>query len=152
MQFTWSYLFPVYRSKINLRKFSTKLFLWFLLNLFTSKENTKIKSGVLVRVKVEIKGQLSEGIVHMKMIFISILLLQSTILADLIGWNRYSGLIIIKNRIENSNFLPSHQDEIIQYLVKRGQYADLRQFLQIARNSDRQFRQKRIADYKASNE
>ena len=88
----------------------------------------------------------------MKMIFISILLLQSTILADLIGWNRYSGLIIIKNRIENSNFLPSHQDEIIQYLVKRGQYADLRQFLQIARNSDRQFRQKRIADYKASNE
>ena len=64
-----------------------------------------------------------------------ILFLLQAINADLIGWNRYSGLVAKKYRIENEQDLVSHQDAIIQQLVKRNNYSGLREFIRIIRQS-----------------
>lgn len=77
--------------------------------------------------------------------FISLLLLcLQAVSADLIAWNRYSGLIAKKNMIESEQDLISHQDAIIQQLVKRNNYAELRAFIQLVRQSHNRYRQKRM--------
>ena len=66
-----------------------------------------------------------------------ILFLLHNINADLIGWNRYSGLVAKKYQIDSEQDLVSHQDAIIQQLVKRNNYSGLREFIRIIRQSHR---------------
>ena len=65
----------------------------------------------------------------------SILSLFAAISADLIAWNRYSGLVSKKFKIENNNDLISHQDAIIRQLMKNNRYAELRSFIKLVRQS-----------------
>ena len=79
----------------------------------------------------------------MNLISVIFLCLQ-VVSADLIAWNRYSGLIAKKNRIESQQDLISHQDAIIQQLVKRNNFAELRAFIQLVRQSQNRYRKTRM--------